>query len=133
MQNGRNRNMRNRQPRPAGSLPSRSQQWASGAPRREPQGSHNAKRNYERYLAFTEKEAVGQKLDIVVPSQLRDNHWKGFHGAMSSGAAGGEGQFFDVPGLHKTGEVKTLRVQLHLLRDDRKAPFGAMAIFTGQQ
>jgi len=84
-------------------------------------------------FGFTEKEAVGQKLDIVVPSHLRGDHWKGFHGAMGSGVAGGEGQFFDVPGLHKTGEVKALRVQLHLLRDERKTPFGAMAIFTGQQ
>jgi hypothetical protein len=52
MQNGRNRNMRSRQPRPAGS-----QQWASGAPRRELQGSHNARRNYERYLALAQAEA----------------------------------------------------------------------------
>ena len=84
-------------------------------------------------FGFTEKEAIGQKLDLDVPSHLRGDHWKGFHGAMGSGVAGGEGQFFDIPGLHKTGEVKALRVQLHLLRDERKAPFGAMAIFTGQQ
>jgi len=56
MQNGRNRNIRNRQPRPAGSLPGRSQQWQSRAPRREPQGSHNARRNYERYLALAQAE-----------------------------------------------------------------------------
>jgi hypothetical protein len=56
MQNGRNRNMRNRQPRPTRSLPGRSQQWASSAPRRELQGSHNARRNYERYLALAQAE-----------------------------------------------------------------------------
>ena len=53
MQNGRNRNMRNRQARPAGSSPGR---WASSAPRRELQGSHNARRNYERYLALAQAE-----------------------------------------------------------------------------
>jgi len=56
MQNGRNRNIRNRQPRSAGSLPGRSQQWQSRAPRLEPQGSHNARRNYERYLALAQAE-----------------------------------------------------------------------------
>jgi hypothetical protein len=56
MQNGRNKNRHNRQPRAAGSLPGRSQQWASGAPRREPQGSQNARRNYERYLALAQGE-----------------------------------------------------------------------------
>jgi hypothetical protein len=64
MQNGRNRNMHNRQPRAAGSLPGRSQQWAPpGAPRREPQGSQNARRNYERYLALAQAE--GQAGDRV--------------------------------------------------------------------
>jgi hypothetical protein len=49
---------------------------------------------------------------------------------MSRGNANGEGQFFDIPGLCRTGEVKTFRVQLHLLRDERKTAIGAMAIFT---
>jgi len=84
-------------------------------------------------FGFTEEEAIGQKLDIVVPSHLRDDHWKGFHGAMASGLAHGEGQFFDIPALQKTGEVKTFRVQLQLLRDEQKKPIGAMAIFVGQQ
>jgi Domain of unknown function (DUF4167) len=57
MQNGRNTNMRYRQQRPAGSLPGRSQQWSSNAPRPQPQGSHNARRNYERYLALAQAEA----------------------------------------------------------------------------
>jgi hypothetical protein len=55
MQNGRKTNMNTRRPRPAGS-PGRSQRWASSAPRPEPQGSHNARRNYDRYLALAQAE-----------------------------------------------------------------------------
>ena len=63
MQNGRKTNMRNRQPRPAGSLPGRSQQWASNGPRPGPGGSHNARRNYERYLALAQAEVqAGDKV-----------------------------------------------------------------------
>ena len=63
MQNGRKTNMRNRQPRPAGSLPGRSQQWASNGPRPEPRGSHKARRNYERYLALAQAEVqAGDKV-----------------------------------------------------------------------
>lgn len=83
-----------------------------------------------RLFGFAEQEAIGQKLDIVVPSHLRDDHWRGFHGAMASGVVHGEGQFSDIPGLHKTGDIRTFRVQLQLLRDEQKNPIGAMAIFT---
>ena len=75
-------------------------------------------------------DAVGKKLDLVVPPDLREAHWHGFGHAMQTGIAGGEGTFFDAPGLCSSGEVKTLRGQLHILRDENKAAIGAMAIFT---
>jgi hypothetical protein len=56
MQNGRNTNINTRQPRPAGSPASRPQRWAPSAPRPELRGSHNARRNYDRYLALAQAE-----------------------------------------------------------------------------
>ena len=56
MHNGRNTNMNTRHPRPAGSPAGRSQRWASSASRPEPRNSHNAKRNYDRYLALAQAE-----------------------------------------------------------------------------
>jgi uncharacterized protein DUF4167 len=56
MQKGRRINTRNRQQKPAGSLAGHSQQWTSNAPRQQSQGSHNARRNYERYLALAQAE-----------------------------------------------------------------------------
>jgi Domain of unknown function (DUF4167) len=56
MQNGRMTNMRRRQPKPSGALAGHSQPWAPSAPRPQPQGSHNARRNYERYLALAQAE-----------------------------------------------------------------------------
>jgi hypothetical protein len=57
MQNGRKTNMNNRQPRPAGSFADRSKRWSSNAPRPQSNGSHNAQRNYERYLALAQAQA----------------------------------------------------------------------------
>jgi Domain of unknown function (DUF4167) len=34
----------------------RSQRWASSAPRPDPLGPHNARRNYDRYLALAQAE-----------------------------------------------------------------------------
>jgi Domain of unknown function (DUF4167) len=56
MQNGRKTNMRPHQQRPAASFAGRSQRWASSAPRPEPQGSHNARRSYDRYVALAQAE-----------------------------------------------------------------------------
>jgi hypothetical protein len=53
MQHGPNTNMRMRQP----SFAARSKRWPSGAVRPEQKGSHNAQRNYERYLALAQAEA----------------------------------------------------------------------------
>jgi hypothetical protein len=52
MQNGRKTNMNTRQPRPAVPFAGRSKRWTSNAARPEQNGSHNARRNYERYLAL---------------------------------------------------------------------------------
>ena len=76
------------------------------------------------------KEAIGKKLDLVVPENLRDAHWAGFGHAMSTGDANGEGTFFDAPVLCSSGETKTFRGQLHVLRNENKVAIGAMAIFT---
>jgi len=77
-------------------------------------------------------DAVGRKLDLVVPPDLRATHWKGFGHAMQTASMNGEGEFFDAPGLCSDGQVRTLRGQLHLLRDENRAAIGAMAVFTAR-
>jgi hypothetical protein len=57
MQNGRKTNMNRRQPRPAAPFAGHSKRWSSNAPHPEQKGSHNAQRNYERYLALAQAEA----------------------------------------------------------------------------
>lgn len=75
-------------------------------------------------------DAVGRKLDLVVPQDFRNAHWAGFGHAMSTGAANAEGTFFDAPVLCRNGETKSFRGQLHVLRNENKKAIGAMAIFT---
>lgn len=75
-------------------------------------------------------DAVGKKLDLVVPPDLREMHWNGFGHAMKTASMNGEGTFFDIPGLCRDGQIRPLRGQLHLLRDENRMAIGAMAIFT---
>ena len=57
MQNGPKTNMNTRQSRPVASFAGRSKRWSSNAARPESKGSHNAQRNYERYMALAQAEA----------------------------------------------------------------------------
>lgn len=75
-------------------------------------------------------EAIGKKLDLIVPEPFRSAHWAGFGHAMSTGNASGEGTFFSAPVLCRGGETKEFRGQFQLLRNESKQAIGAMAIFT---
>jgi Domain of unknown function (DUF4167) len=55
MQNGRTTSMNKRQSRPAAPLFDR--RWSSNVVCPEQNGSHNARRHYERYLALAQAEA----------------------------------------------------------------------------
>jgi uncharacterized protein DUF4167 len=57
MQNGTNTINRTRQPRPAGSFANRSKRMSNVAGPR-PNGTQNARRNYERYMELARAEAV---------------------------------------------------------------------------
>ena len=46
----------------------------------------------ERIFGFSEAEAMGQSLDIIVPERFRDAHWKGFDRALGEKATKYAGQ-----------------------------------------
>jgi Domain of unknown function (DUF4167) len=55
--------MNRRQPRPAASFAPRQKRWIPSAARPEPKGSHNARRNYERYVMLA--QAAAQAGDTI--------------------------------------------------------------------
>ena len=80
MQNGRKTNMNTRQSRPAASFAARSNRWSSNAVRPE-KGSHNAQRNYERYLALAQAEAQSGN---IVGAENYYQHAEHYFRSMSS-------------------------------------------------
>ncbi|HET7192672.1 MAG TPA: PAS domain-containing protein [Pseudolabrys sp.] len=81
-------------------------------------------------FGYPAKDAVGRKLDLVVPEKFRSAHWAGFGHAMNTGEAKADGTFFDAPVLCNGGATRTFRGQLHVLRNENQKAIGAMAIFT---
>lgn len=84
----------------------------------------------ERLTGHSAVYAVGQKLDLIVPEELRAQHWAGFGKVMGGGPFGGAGQFFDLPVRCRDSVTKTLRGQLHVLRNEASNAIGAMAILS---
>jgi PAS domain S-box-containing protein len=61
-------------------------------------------------------DALGQRVDLVVPPQYRDMHWAGFNRTMHTAWTGHDG-FSSIEGLHSSGAIIALEVMLTPLRD----------------
>lgn len=58
----------------------------------------------ERIFGFSEAEAAGKPLDIIIPENLRARHWAGFDATMRTGKSRyGLGDTLAVPALRKDG------------------------------
>jgi PAS domain S-box-containing protein len=73
----------------------------------------------ERIFGFTESEAVGQSLDLIIPENLRARHWEGFRHTMATGTSRyGAGDLLSVPGLTKDGRRISVEFTIVMLRED---------------
>ena len=58
----------------------------------------------ERVFGFSEPDALGKSLDIIIPENLRKRHWDGFAETMRTGKTRfGSGDVLAVPALRKDG------------------------------
>lgn len=58
----------------------------------------------ERIFGFSEAEAMGKSLDIIIPNALRERHWTGYAETVRSGKTRyGAGDLLAVPALRKDG------------------------------
>ena len=77
MQNGQRPILNKRQPGRAASFANRSTRWASNPARPDPQASHNARRNYERYLALAEGEVrAGNRIEAENYYQYAEHYFR---------------------------------------------------------
>lgn len=71
-----------------------------------------------RIFGFTEAEALGQSLDIIIPEPFRQRHWDGYNETVASGESRyGAGDLLAVPGLTKDGKRNSLEFTIVLIKD----------------
>ena len=81
-----------------------------------------------RIFGFTAEEALGQRLDLIVPERLRARHWEGYDHVMAGAESRyGEGAALAVPAAHKDGRQLSIEFTILPLRDDAGSLIGIAA------
>ena len=83
----------------------------------------------EPTFGYPANSAIGQTLDLIVPPEFRDAHWKGFRRAIETGQAEVDGQATQFPVLRADGDVVVFAGAVRLLRSSKEAVVGVMVIF----
>ena len=83
----------------------------------------------ERIFGYSNAEAIGRSLDIIIPERLRQRHWDGYRQVMESGESRyGHGDILAVPGITKDGKGISLEFTIIPLRGDAGRLVGLAAI-----
>ena len=81
-----------------------------------------------RIFGFAQGEAVGARLDIIIPERLRERHWEGYDKVMGGVPTRyGEGALLAVPALHKDGRLISAEFTILPLRDGTGTLLGIAA------
>jgi PAS domain S-box-containing protein len=82
-----------------------------------------------RMFGFTETEALGRTLDLIIPESLRERHWAGFRETMRTGATRyGNGDILAVPAIRKDGTRLSVEFTIVPFTGDNGEMIGIAAI-----
>lgn len=79
-------------------------------------------------FGYSQDEAVGQNVAIIIPELLREAHRRGFEKAMTSGRTAYGGRAVTMRPIRKTGERQFVEFSFSVLRNREGNVFGAMAV-----
>ena len=86
-------------------------------------------RSAERIFGFSEAEALGKTLDIIIPESLRGRHWQGYRATMQTGNTRyGVGETLAVPAMRKDRQRISIEFTILPFRDDAGRMVGIAAI-----
>jgi PAS domain S-box-containing protein len=82
----------------------------------------------EGIFGYTEEEAIGKSLDLIIPERQRELHWKGYRKTMLSGVTKYGAETLSVPAITKDGERISIEFTINLLRDGDGKILGPVAV-----
>jgi len=81
----------------------------------------------ERIFGFTEAEALGQSLDLIIPQRQRQRHWDGYNKTMDTGITKYGADLLRVPALHKDGHTLSIAFTVSMLFSENREVTGIVA------
>jgi PAS domain S-box-containing protein len=82
----------------------------------------------ERLFGFTQAEALGNSLDLIIPERLRERHWAGYERTMTSGETRYAHDVLRVPAVHKDGRALSIAFTVGLLNGPQGTVTGIVAV-----
>ncbi|WP_250520284.1 MULTISPECIES: PAS domain-containing protein [unclassified Caballeronia] len=82
----------------------------------------------QRMFGFTQSEALGQSLDLIIPERLRGRHWDGYHKTMATGETRYGHDLLKVPAVDKDGRAMSIAFTVALLHSPQGELTGIVAI-----
>lgn len=82
----------------------------------------------EHLFGFSEAEALGESLDIIIPENQRDPHWEGYFHTMDTGKTKYGNDVLKVPAINKAGDRISIAFTVTMLTDDAGEITGIAAI-----
>jgi PAS domain S-box-containing protein len=69
-------------------------------------------------FGLSAEEAIGQRLDLIIPEHLRASHWRGFNAAMTKGVMKLQGRPTLTRALHKSGRKLYVEMTFAIVKGD---------------
>ncbi|CAG4897600.1 PAS domain-containing protein [Paraburkholderia gardini] len=82
----------------------------------------------QRMFGFTEEEALGKSLDVIIPERLRGRHWEGYQKTMATGETRYGNDVLRVPAVHKDGRALSIAFTVALLYAPDRTLTGIVAV-----
>jgi len=81
-----------------------------------------------RIFGFSETEALGHNLTLIIPERLRHRHNVGFDKSMETGTTRYGSQLLKVPAIHKDGRTLSIAFSVAMLFDQNHKVTGVAAV-----
>jgi PAS domain S-box-containing protein len=82
----------------------------------------------QRMFGFTQEEALGKSLDLIIPERLRGRHWEGYEKTMATGQTKYGHDLLKVPAIDKEGRSMSIAFTVALLHSPQGELTGIVAI-----
>jgi len=82
----------------------------------------------ERLFGYTQDEALGKSLDLIIPERLRKRHWEGYDKTMETGITRYGHDVLRVPAVDKQGRSLSIAFTVGMLFSPDKKVTAIVAI-----